>query len=126
MTPHFIMEFFPSGSLRLRIQAKDLAFIKEHARKIFKDAATGLAYMNATGFVHRDVKPDNMLVNSIGDTKMIDFAISKKIATGFSEVVPPARQAAGHAEFHESRNRSATSCSTAGPTSTATAVPCTN
>lgn len=83
VTPHFIMEFFPSGSLRLRIQAKDLAFIKEHARKIFKGAATGLAYMNASGFVHRDVKPDNMLVNSIGDTKMIDFAISKKIATGF-------------------------------------------
>jgi serine/threonine-protein kinase len=84
-TPHFIMEFFPSGSLRLRIQAKDFAFIKEHARKIFKGAATGLAYMNAMGYVHRDVKPDNILVNSIGDTKMIDFAISKKIPTGFAK-----------------------------------------
>jgi serine/threonine-protein kinase len=84
-TPHFIMEFFPSGSLRLRLQAKDFAFIKEHSRKIFKGAATGLAYMNASGFVHRDVKPDNILVNSIGDTKMIDFAISKKIPTGFAK-----------------------------------------
>jgi len=82
-TPNFVMEFFPSGSLRLRIQAKDFTFVKEYARKIFKGAATGLAYMNASGFVHRDVKPDNILVNSIGDTKMIDFAISKKIATGF-------------------------------------------
>jgi serine/threonine protein kinase len=84
-TPHFIMEFFPSGSLRLRLQAKDFTFIKEHCRKIFKGAATGLAYMNASGFVHRDVKPDNILVNSIGDTKMIYFAISKKIATGFAK-----------------------------------------
>src|SRR5262245_18588301 len=83
--PHFIMEFFPSGSLRLRLQAKDFAFVKEHSRKIFKGAATGLAYMNASGFVHRDVKPDNILVNSIGDTKMIDFAISKKIPTGFAK-----------------------------------------
>lgn len=83
-TPHFIMEFFPSGSLRLRLQAKDFAFIKEHARKIFKGAATGLAYMNAMGYVHRDVKPDNILVNSIGDTKMIDFAISRKIVTGIA------------------------------------------
>ncbi|MBN9119818.1 MAG: serine/threonine protein kinase [Planctomycetes bacterium] len=84
-TPYFIMEFFPSGSLRLRLQAKDFAFVKEHSRKIFRGAATGLAYMNASGFVHRDVKPDNILVNSLGDTKMIDFAISKKIPTGFAK-----------------------------------------
>ena len=84
-TPHFIMEFFPSGGLRLRLQAKDFTFLKEHSRKIFKGAATGLAYMNAMGFIHRDVKPDNILVNSLGDTKMIDFAISKKVPTGFAK-----------------------------------------
>jgi eukaryotic-like serine/threonine-protein kinase len=82
--PHFIMEFFPSGSLRLRLQAKDFKFIKEHARKIFKEAATGLAYMNAMGYVHRDVKPDNILVNALGDTKIIDFAITRKIPTGIA------------------------------------------
>jgi serine/threonine protein kinase len=80
--PHFIMEFFPSGSLRLRLQAKDMKFIKEHARKIFREMATGLAYMNAMGYVHKDIKPDNILVNSIGDTKIIDFAISKKMGSG--------------------------------------------
>jgi serine/threonine protein kinase len=40
--------------------------------------------MNAMGYVHCDVKPDNILVNAIGDTKIIDFAISKKIPTGLS------------------------------------------
>ena len=84
-TPHFIMEFFPSGSLRLRIQAKDFKFIKEHSRKIFKGAATGLAYMNAMGYIHRDVKPDNILVNALGDTKIIDFAITKKVPTGMAK-----------------------------------------
>ncbi len=83
-TPHFIMEFFPAGSLRLRVQSKDFAFIKEHSRKIFKGAATGLAYMNASGYIHCDVKPDNILVNSIGETKIIDFAISKKKLTGLA------------------------------------------
>ena len=82
-TPHFIMEFFPSGSLRLRLQAKDLKFIRENSRKIFKEAATGLAYMNAMGYIHRDVKPDNVLVNSVGETKIIDFAITKKTEKGF-------------------------------------------
>ncbi|HYH65750.1 MAG TPA: serine/threonine-protein kinase, partial [Urbifossiella sp.] len=80
--PFFVMEFFPSGSLRLRLQAKDTKFIKEHARKIFREAATGLAYMNAMGYVHRDVKPDNILVNSVGDTKIIDFALTTKMKQG--------------------------------------------
>ena len=83
--PYFIMEFFPSGSLRLRLQGKDFAFIKEHSRKIFKQAATGLAYMNASGYIHRDIKPDNILVNALGETKIIDFAITKKVPTGFAK-----------------------------------------
>ncbi len=80
--PFFVMEFFPSGSLRLRLQAKDTKFLKEHARKIFREAATGLAYMNAMGYVHRDVKPDNILVNSVGETKIIDFALTTRIKKG--------------------------------------------
>lgn len=83
-TPHFIMEFFPSGSLRLRLQGKDMKFIRDHSRKIFKEAATGLAYMNAMGYIHRDVKPDNILVNSLGDTKIIDFAITRKYPKGLA------------------------------------------
>jgi serine/threonine-protein kinase len=31
------------------------------------------------------VKPDNILVNAVGETKIIDFAISKKIPTGFAK-----------------------------------------
>jgi serine/threonine protein kinase len=77
--PHFIMEFFPSGSMRLRLQAKDTKFIQEFARKVFKGTATGLAYMNAMGYIHKDIKPDNILVNSLGDTKIIDFAIARRI-----------------------------------------------
>lgn len=87
-TPHFIMEFFPSGSLRTRLMSrdpKDKEFIKVNSRKIFKQMATGLAYMNASGYVHCDVKADNILVNALGQTKIIDFAITKKMKKGFFE-----------------------------------------
>src|SRR5437762_791319 len=56
--PYFVMEFFPAGSLKLRLMRKQLDFIKEKAQDIFKQTATALAYMNASGWVHRDVKPD--------------------------------------------------------------------
>lgn len=86
--PFFIMEYFPSGSLRTRLisrDPKDKEFIKVNSRKIFKQMATGLAYMNASGYVHCDVKADNVLVNAAGQTKIIDFAITKKIKKGFFE-----------------------------------------
>ena len=84
--PFFIMEFFPSGSLRGRLMSRnpaDKEYLRVHAKKIFKQAATGLAYMNASGFVHADVKPDNILANAVGQTKIIDFALSRPIRLGF-------------------------------------------
>lgn len=84
--PFYVMEFFPSGSLKVRIQKKDTAFIKEFADKIVKQTATGLAYMNASGWIHRDVKPDNILVNSLGETKLIDFAITYQPPKGMARL----------------------------------------
>lgn len=78
---YFVMEFFPAGSLKVRLVQKQYDFIRERAISIFKQAATGLAYMNASGWVHRDIKPDNLLVNSAGDLRIIDFAIAQRVQT---------------------------------------------
>jgi serine/threonine-protein kinase len=94
-SPHFIMEYFPSGSMRTRLMQKDFTFIKEHARTVFKQAATGLAYMHASGWVHCDVKPDNMLVNAAGQLKWIDFAISKRIPKGMAKLFYRQKKAQG-------------------------------
>jgi serine/threonine protein kinase len=77
--PYFVMEFFPAGSLKLRILRKQFDFIREHAHNIFKKSATAMAYMNAMGWVHRDVKPDNILVNAAGEVRIIDFALAVRI-----------------------------------------------
>jgi serine/threonine-protein kinase len=78
--PFFIMEFFPSGSLKMRLMRKDFDFIREKVHDIFKQTMTGLAYMNASGWVHRDIKPENILVNSAGEVRIIDFAIAQRIS----------------------------------------------
>lgn len=84
--PHFVMDFFPGGSLKMRIMHKEQAFIKEKAHDILKQAATALAFMNAKGWVHRDIKPDNVLVNSAGEVRIIDFAIAQKMPTGLGRI----------------------------------------
>jgi serine/threonine-protein kinase len=77
--PYLIMEFFPSTNLKLRIMHKE-PFIKENLQGIIEQAATGLAFMHERGWVHRDVKPDNILVNSAADVRLIDFALAQRIS----------------------------------------------
>lgn len=75
----FVMEFFPAGSMKLRILQRNMEFIQQHALNVFKQAGTAFAYMHGNGWLHRDIKPDNILVNSVGEAKLIDFALAKRI-----------------------------------------------
>jgi serine/threonine protein kinase len=84
-TPHFVMDFFPGGNLKQRVLHKDVEFIKEHLHSILKQTVTALAFMHAKGWVHRDIKPDNIMVNSNGEVRLIDFAITKRIPTGWAK-----------------------------------------
>ncbi len=77
--PAFVMEFFPAGSLKARLLAKQSDFLRERMLDLLKQAATALAFTNAKGWVHRDVKPDNFLANSAGELRLIDFALATRI-----------------------------------------------
>jgi serine/threonine-protein kinase len=84
--PYYVMEYFPAGSMKLRVANKQVDFIREYAQIIFKQIATALAFMHQSGWIHRDIKPENMLANSAGEAKLIDFAIAQKIRKrGFLE-----------------------------------------
>jgi serine/threonine-protein kinase len=48
---------------------------------IFNDVASGLAYMNAHGFVHSDIKPNNIVVSPEGVVKVIDMGQSCPLGT---------------------------------------------
>jgi serine/threonine protein kinase len=76
---YYVMEYFPSGSLNTRLKLKQYDFIRERSHSILKQAAVGLAYITASGWVHRDIKPDNLLVNSAGELRIIDFALAQRI-----------------------------------------------
>jgi serine/threonine-protein kinase len=48
---------------------------------IFHEVAMALAYMNSKGFVHADMKPNNILVSSHGKVKIIDLGQSCPLGT---------------------------------------------
>jgi serine/threonine protein kinase len=85
--PYFVMEFFPTSNLKDRLNAsvrfpRQAEFLREHAQDILKQSATAFAFINAKGWLHRDIKPDNILVNSAGEVRVIDLAIAQRVSTG--------------------------------------------
>ncbi len=69
-------EFIPGGTLRDRM-ARGLTV--SDVLDVMRDVAQGLHYAHEMGFVHRDVKPGNVLFRANGSAVLADFGIAKSV-----------------------------------------------
>lgn len=74
--PYFVMPFIAGESLRARLSRGPLA-IRE-AVAILKDVARALSYAHTHQVVHRDIKPDNILLTG-GAGVVTDFGVAKAL-----------------------------------------------
>jgi eukaryotic-like serine/threonine-protein kinase len=82
--PFFVMELFTGLHLKLPIARPSIYPLpKTLLHRIIEQSASALAYMHDSGWVHRDVKPENILFNRSGEVRVIDYALSRRIASGF-------------------------------------------
>lgn len=75
------MEWFPGEPLKAVIAKRGPLPIPE-AVEIGKQVAGALAAVHRAGFVHKDLKPDNVLVREGPDTRLIDFSIAQPVKQG--------------------------------------------
>jgi serine/threonine protein kinase len=74
--PHLVMELFPHPNLKKQIAA-GVEALAPRLQRIVTETALALDHLHGRGWVHRDVKPDNILAAPDGQVKLIDLAIAQ-------------------------------------------------
>ncbi|MBP8301981.1 MAG: protein kinase, partial [Planctomycetes bacterium] len=72
---HFAMELMQEGSLEDWLKQNGV-MPQDHALRVVADAAAGLAYAESLGIVHRDIKPDNLMLDQHGAVKIADLGLA--------------------------------------------------
>jgi serine/threonine-protein kinase len=83
--PYFVMGYVRGESLAARLR-RDGRLTEDEARRVLADLAEALDHAHKQGVVHRDVKPDNVLLDDeSGRALLTDFGVAK--ALGRSETL---------------------------------------
>ncbi|CAB4056206.1 LATS1_2 [Lepeophtheirus salmonis] len=75
---YFVMEYIPGGDL-MSLLIKMGIFEESMAKFYVAELACAVDSVHKMGFIHRDIKPDNILIDSKGHIKLTDFGL----CTGF-------------------------------------------
>jgi serine/threonine-protein kinase len=77
---YFVMALIDGESLGVRL-AREGAWPVDRTVRVLRDVADALAYAHARGVVHRDIKPDNILIDRASGRPMVtDFGIARAAA----------------------------------------------
>lgn len=83
---YIAMEFIDGENLR-DILKRDKRMPVMAVKRIALQVAMGLDYAHSMGVVHRDIKPDNIMLNKNGEVKITDFGLAKiEYATSMTQI----------------------------------------
>jgi serine/threonine-protein kinase len=75
----FIVYEYVEGDSLEQLVAREGPFPPEREASVARDVARALAHAHEQGLVHRDVKPQNVLVGEDGRTRVTDFGIARAL-----------------------------------------------
>jgi serine/threonine protein kinase len=79
-TPYMVMEFVEGESLGSKLE-REGRLREAEARRLIIQVAQGLYKAHKEKLIHRDVKPDNILITTDGQAKLTDLGLVKEVET---------------------------------------------
>ncbi|OJT06713.1 cAMP-dependent protein kinase catalytic subunit alpha [Trametes pubescens] len=73
---YFLTDYYPSGDLRMRMN-REGKIPESQARQWCAELLVALEYLHRRRIVHRDIKPDNILLDDDGHIVLADFGIAR-------------------------------------------------
>ncbi|MBD3235940.1 MAG: SUMF1/EgtB/PvdO family nonheme iron enzyme [Candidatus Eisenbacteria bacterium] len=81
--PYFVMEFIP-GARPITEYARENHLGVRQRLALFTQACDALHHAHLRGIIHRDLKPTNILVDEVGQVKVIDFGVARAVDSELS------------------------------------------
>ncbi len=111
---YLIMEYMPGGDLMALLMKEDI-LTEAATRIIAAESCLAIQSVHNLGYVHRDLKPDNLLIDHMGHVKLTDLGLCKKTdvpdfgqagasgAGGAGAGAPPPPSSSGGKKTHRTR-----------------------
>jgi serine/threonine protein kinase len=103
-TAYLVMEFEEGMSLGA-ILKRHGPITEDEIREVLDPLLDGVALVHKSGFLHRDIKPDNVVIRRDGSPVLIDFGAARQAVGGIHEITQPV-VSAGYSPFEQYANAS--------------------
>lgn len=85
---YLVMEYLPGGDVMTLLIRRD-TLTEEETRFYLAQTVAALETIHRHNFIHRDIKPDNLLLDKNGHMKLSDFGLCKPIDPAYQQAVLP-------------------------------------
>ena len=83
---YLLMDLFKTLNLKQFIHA-DMVAVQSRFQKLVEGVCAGFGHMHDKGWIHMDVKPDNILLNRASEVRLIDFSLAVRKANAISKML---------------------------------------
>lgn len=83
---YLLLDLFKTPNIKQWLH-NNVKAVQTRLSRVVEQTCLGLGYMHDKGWVHKDIKPDNILLSRSDEVRLIDFSLAVKKASGLTKLL---------------------------------------